>query len=61
VARVVDPKPWYQARRDKQLERLRAMLADASNDEERSEVEERMKDVRKEYRREVRRSRPIPW
>ena len=60
VARVVDPKPWYRARRDEQLERLEAMLADAANDKERSEVEGRMREVRKEYRREVRR-RPIPW
>lgn len=61
MARVVDPKPWYRVRRDEQLERLVAMLADAANDEERSEVEERIKEVRKEYRREVRRSRAIPW
>ena len=41
VARVVDPKPWYRSRRDEQLERLEAILADAVNDKERSEVEGR--------------------
>jgi hypothetical protein len=60
VARVVDPKPWHRARRDEQLERLEAILADAANDKERSEVEGRMKEVRKQYRREVRRH-PIRW
>lgn len=61
VARVVDPKPWFQARRDEQLERLNSLLADAATEEERSEIEERIKDVRKEYRRELRRSRPVRW
>jgi len=61
VARVVDPKSWLRARRDEQLERLKALLAHATNSDERSEVEERMKEVRKEYRREVRRSRHLPW
>jgi hypothetical protein len=61
VARVVDPKPWYRARRDEQLERLEAMLAPAASDDERAAVARQIAEVRKEYRREVRRSRPIPW
>jgi len=61
VAKVVDPKPWFRARRDEQLERLEVLLANAASEAERSEVEQRMAEVRKEYRREVRRSRPVPW
>ena len=61
VARIVDPKPWFRARRDEQLERLEALLANAASEAERSEVVERMAEVRREYRREVRGSRPIRW
>ena len=61
MGKIIAPKPWLRARRDEQLKRLHSSLANASTDDERTDIEERMKEVRKEYRRDLRNSRRVPW
>jgi len=61
VAKIIDPKPWLRARRDAQLQRLEDQLASAGGDEDIATIHEAMKVVRREYRKQLRRSRMLPW